>query len=57
MNVAAPSVAVASTSALPRIHEATRVPDGSEAVIRGAELTQAEAVARRKGGAILLFAD
>jgi hypothetical protein len=34
----------------PDIYEATRATDGSDAVIRGARLTKAEAVARRQRG-------
>src|SRR5690349_18431259 len=44
------SVLIPSASALPTICEATRAMDGSDAVIRGAELTQAQAIARRKAG-------
>jgi hypothetical protein len=48
MSAGAPSPPTPSPPALPVIYEATRATDGSDAVIRGAELTQAEAIARRK---------
>ena len=50
MNAGAPSAPIPSAPALPVIYEATRATDGSDAVIQGAELTEAEAVARRKAG-------
>lgn len=48
MNAGAPSAPTPPAPALPAIYEATRAKNG--AVLRGMELTQAEAVARRKAG-------
>lgn len=53
MNAGAASSSTPSAPALPAIYEAARANNG--AVLRGVELTQAEAVARRKAGATLLF--
>jgi hypothetical protein len=39
-----------SSSADPEVYEATCATDGSDAVDRGAKLTKAQAIARRKGG-------
>lgn len=50
MNAGAASASTPSAPALPSIYEASRATDGSDAVIRGAELTQTQAVARRKAG-------
>jgi hypothetical protein len=51
MNAVASSAPIPSASALPTIYEANRATDGSDAVLRGAELTQIQAIARRKTGA------
>jgi hypothetical protein len=50
MNAGAPLDPTPSAPTLPAIYEATRAADGSNAVIRGAELSQAQAVARRRNG-------
>jgi len=50
MIAGAPSVSASSALAPPVIYEATRATDGSDAVIRGAELTQTQAIARRQAG-------
>jgi hypothetical protein len=50
MNAGAPSDSTSSVRASPVIYEATRATDESDAVIRGAELTQAQAMARRQAG-------
>lgn len=50
MNAGAPSDPTPSAPAMPAIYEATCATDGSDAVIRGAELTQGQAVARRTAG-------
>ena len=54
MNAGAVLASTSSVPALPAIHEATRATDGSDAIVRGAELTQAQAIARRKAGGDLV---
>ena len=50
MSAGASSPPMPAAPALPIIYEATRATDGSDAVIRGAELTRDQAIARRKAG-------
>lgn len=50
MSSGAPSVSAPFAPPLSAIYEAVRATDGSDAVIRGTELTQAQAVDRRKAG-------
>ena len=50
MNAGASTEPTPSAPALPAVYEAKRATDGSDAVIREAELTQAQAVAHRKTG-------
>lgn len=54
MNAGALSAFSSPAPALPTIYEATRATDGSDAVIRGAELTPSEAIDRRKAGGDLV---
>lgn len=50
MNAGSPSDPMPAEPALPTVYEANCATDGSDAVLRGAELTQTEAIARRKAG-------
>lgn len=50
MTAGAPSAPIPSAPASPVICEATCATDGSDAVIRSAELTQTQAIARRRAG-------